>query len=533
MSDAVSDAPRATAGGPARVLLGASLGAALVAAFVARVPLQGMPHVSDELAYTWQARLFAAGMRVGPEPELPQLWTYPFWMAEGGGYSPFPPGWPLLLAAGEALGAGWLVNPLLFGLLPGLIYLLTLRWTGEEAVARAAAVVAALSPGAWLLAASRMSQTSVLVALALAAVCVTWPRGGQALGRLRIDPEGRHLNRVLLAHLAGLAVAYVVLARQLDALLVGGPLLLCGLWRHRALAAWAGLVGPPALATLLLLADNAALTGDPLRFPMTDFFAAWPGSDGRPGCNRLGFGEDVGCHPTLGSYGHTPEKAWIIGRASLERLDVLLLGLPGSLLLALAGAWRLRRRLAPAVVLGLLVVGGYALYWSQGAAYGARFYHPLYLVLPGLVAAGAVPLLRRWALPVLALVCLGAGSRFLPDLAHEYWCVDAGLVRQLEAAGVEEGVVFLRIPEGGHDAAWPSMKIDAMECSGVLEATEGFVLNDPSRPTGGLQVRHALPDERQATIYMSRAHPGQPAWLAVLDPVAGTWTLVSLGVLAP
>ena len=49
-------------------LLACALGAVALAMFVARVPLEAVPHVSDELSYTWQARLFAAGMRTGPAP---------------------------------------------------------------------------------------------------------------------------------------------------------------------------------------------------------------------------------------------------------------------------------------------------------------------------------------------------------------------------------------------------------------------------------------------------------------------------------
>ena len=69
----------------------------------------------------------------------------------------------------------------------------------------------------------------------------------------------------------------------------------------------------------------------------------------------------------------------LAGEAAL-RLDRMLLGLPGGLAAAALGAVLLWRR-APLWIVPL-IVGGYALYWSPGRALGARFWHPLYLLLP-------------------------------------------------------------------------------------------------------------------------------------------------------
>ena len=92
----------------------------LLALLTAALPLDNLPHVTDEVSYTLQARLFAQGLRVGPPVEDPSRLLYPIWVGAPSSFSPFPPGWPALLALGEALGAGLLVNPLLAFFLPGL-----------------------------------------------------------------------------------------------------------------------------------------------------------------------------------------------------------------------------------------------------------------------------------------------------------------------------------------------------------------------------------------------------------------------------
>ena len=68
---------------------------------------------------------------------------------------------------------------------------------------------------------------------------------------------------------------------------------------------------------------------------MSVWYDAW---QGRPGCNGLGFGDDIGCAPTLGSFGHTPAKAISLGAEAWQRFDRLLLGVSGGSVLAAVGA---------------------------------------------------------------------------------------------------------------------------------------------------------------------------------------------------
>lgn len=476
---------------PREVWLAALVGV-VVSAGVGWWGLGGIPHVSDEIVYTLQSRLLADGLRVGPAIEDPTRHLYPFWNPVGGGHGVFPLGWPALLAVGERLSVPWLVNPLLFGLAPLLSFCIARRLTPDSA--SLAAWMVALSPAMWLLAASRMAQTSVMIALlAAAAVVVCRP------------------SRRLAWWGMGLAVGYVVLARPYDAVLLGVPLLVLGVRRGGG----AGLVLLPGLAAGLVLLDNHLLTGSALTFPVGPWFDWWVADEGRPpGCNRLGFGPDIGCISTLGSSGHSPAKALRIALDSAGRLDALLLGLPGGLLALIPGVIVLRRRAWPLLAPLGIVVAGYALYWSPGMAYGARFWHA---ALPGVLILAAAGLHRyagRLAWLVLLLPVVGL-SRLAPELS-DYWCVDRALSDQLDAAGIEAGIVFVR-SQGRAQRAWPALGVEDFACAEMLESGDAFHRIDPSAAAGGIQIRVALPSLPQTREWLAEHHPEEPAFLAFQD----------------
>ena len=492
-----------------RWLIMCGLACGSVSAWVAQIALGGIAHVSDEIAYTLQSRLFASVQRVGPFADNPSMWSMPFWDVNAAMFSPFPPGWPALLAPFEALGlAAWL-NPLAASLLPWVVYRIALTVV-DGAVARTAALLVAFSPGVWLLAGSKMPHTSVLLALGVLMVVALemkaskWPWFWGALAAL-----------------------YVILARPFDALLLAGPLLALGLAGARdARMRWVW-VGLPAVGVGLVGFDNYQLTGDVFQFPMSAWFDQW---QDRIGCNRLGFGADVGCAPTLGTWGHSPLKALKLMALAWGRFDGLLLGVHGGTLIAALGAWRLGAR--GGLIWVALTVFGYGLYWSPGLAYGARFWHPLYLVVPIAMAAVLVRVPTFWRrLSVIGLAVVGI-SRVAPELSDKYWCVDGGLAEQIKAAGIQEGVVFMK-GEGSRFTAWPKLGVDEFVCDPMLEAGDGWLLANPAQIQGGLQIRHALPDLEQTRAFMAAHHPGAEAWVLIHDVKADMRALRPLGVLAP
>jgi len=424
------------------------------------------------------------------------MMTYPFWVTGPESRAAFPFGWPLLLAVGERLRLGWMVNPILAGLSVLLTYRVGRPLVGAPA-AFFGAIVVAVCPALILLGASRMSHTSVLVGLLL---------GAWAL----VDPGS--WKRWLAG---GLGIAYTVLARPFDALLVGGLLLGVGALRLLRAGRWRALCaygGPAALAAVAVLIDNALIQGDPWLFPADAFYADWYPE--RPGCNRLGFGADVGCVAVDGSFGHALGDALeqALDRAVL--LDRLLLGVPLVGLLAVGtAAWK-----RPVLLLPLgVVVGGHLLYWSPGLAYGPRFWA---LGIPGLaLALGVFPwgAVGRW-FPWICVAGSAIGiGRVWPELSDRYWCVDGRLSQYVAQLPGDQGLLFLRA-SGSRPTGWPRLGVEAFTCDPMLEFGDALVLWDPV--DGAWQPRHALSDPSQTGVYRQRYGGGRPAFQVVHDVTA-------------
>jgi len=485
---------------PKTVLL-AGLTATVLALSVAFGALGAVPHVQDEIIYTLQARLFAGGLRMGPGVETAGLIQYPFWVSTPTSYGVFPIGWPLLLALGELLGRGSWVNPLLVAGLPLVCWGLA-RELADARTAVLAAWVAALSPGIVVLAGSRMAHTSTTLALAVAALVVL-----------------RRQDRPLAWLGAGLAVAYVVMARPFDALVLGGPLLVLGGLRSASWRSRAALWTPALVAAGLTAWDNQTITGSWSTFVVGPWFDSWHPDPTRPaGCNALGFGDDRGCHRTLGTWGHDPAKAAVLAGQALVRLDRLLLGWPGGSALAVLGLWRLGRKASWTWAWCGLVVLAYALYWSPGPSYGARFYHPLYPVLVLWLAAGLRGL-PRWAWGAAALVPLCAAPGLWAELSDRYWCVDHRLAVEARELGLSNAVVLVSA-SGSRSAAWPALGTPEFRCDPLMAFGEAFLLEDPTGQ--GLRIRHgpAAPERHQDQL--RALWPDRPMWHLDQDVAHGT-----------
>ena len=449
---------------PRRYFLAIVTAAALATGIWAHWKIQrGVPDVPDELGYLHQARTFADGHLTAPSPPGPEF-HYVSWGVHDHDrwYAVFPPGYGVLLAIGDAVGAPWSVNPLL-----GAALVLLLFRFAEDLLGRngnGARVVVLLYLGSWfrlMHAGSFMAHPTAALAAMLAVVGllrgVVWQRsrGWAAAG--------------------GAALAFLGATRQLDAVIVAAvlaPAIGLGLWRGRVVAA-RRLVLAIACALPIAaayLAYNRALTGDALLPPQQRYMQM---KEQRGDCFRVGFGPGVGECPITQNTGYGPKgfapkhavansrkrlDAWV--RYSFGWAPFALLPLFGMLGAAVRGGAAARRR---ALVGGVFVatVLGYGAFFYHGVIYGARFY---YLAWPFVLVASAAAIVDAGALlarvrgragPIIAgalgaavpaVVVVGMIAAWPAVKAHcgkRPRTQDGALVRALDAPALRDALIFV------------------------------------------------------------------------------------------
>jgi hypothetical protein len=387
-------------GGPDRFAWTLALASAALAALLNVAVYERWPHVPDEVVYLLHAKYLAAGRLWLEPPPVPAAFDVDLMLLDGGKwYCPVPIGWPVVLALGTLLGAPWLVNPLLGGATVLVAYAF-LRELLDRRGARIAVALLAASPWFVFLNMSFMPHAWTLFCALIAALGVA---------------RSRRTGSVAWCLLGGAAIGVVALIRPLDGALLAAML---GLWavglggaRLRA-SAIAALVLSTAAVALATLPYNAALTGDPLRFPIQRYVDVVYG----PGKNDLGFGPEKGLEwGGLDPWpGHTPLEALVTAQFNVFALDAELFGWScGSLLFV--WLWLVRGRWSRTdkamLAFGSVVVLSSLFYWFNGGPdFGARYWYLaivpcIWLTLSGLRAAeeSAVEPARARAL-VAALV---------------------------------------------------------------------------------------------------------------------------------
>jgi hypothetical protein len=139
----------------------ASVFALIFCSLFSSLVFERVPHVNDEIAYLFQARLFQSGRLYAASPCGREFFDFPHIINNGKWYSIYPPGFPLLLVLGLAFRTPWLINPILAGLTIVLFFLL-----GSEIYSRSvgllAALLATISPWFLLMSSTMMSHTASL-----------------------------------------------------------------------------------------------------------------------------------------------------------------------------------------------------------------------------------------------------------------------------------------------------------------------------------------------------------------------------------
>jgi len=331
---------------------------ALAAVYLVTVRVyEGVPHIEDETAYSWQASIYARGDLTLSSPTCPKCFLVPFVVDyQGKRFSKYPPGWPAVLSLGVRLDARNWVNPILAAWCIWLTYRIGKK-LANEAVGLVAALLTLTSPFFLINGGSLLPHIwSFFLTLAFTLAWI------DLLAPSHRAPPG------MLIWTAGLSLGLLALTRPMTALAVGLPFFIEGLvrlargpkeTRWRILS-----VGGIALClAAILLLWQFALTGDALLNPYTLW---WP-------YDRIGFAAGIGVQEG----GHNLNWARSNTRFSLRAGTSDLFGWGKvSWLLAPFGLIALRRsrRAWPVLAIAPSLVLFYMLYWIGSWVFGPRYY---------------------------------------------------------------------------------------------------------------------------------------------------------------
>ena len=147
-----------------------SIFAFLIPAVLRTFLLHGAPITDDESAYRFMAQLLSAGRVYGDSPPLKLFFDNRFMINDGKLYAHFFLGWPALLVPGLLLGIPGFMNGIYSALTVPALYGVLQRLAGNgsagSAWARAGVIFYLASPMLMLMAATEMSHTSCVTALA-------------------------------------------------------------------------------------------------------------------------------------------------------------------------------------------------------------------------------------------------------------------------------------------------------------------------------------------------------------------------------
>ena len=336
--------------------------------------------VSDESAYEFQARIFAAGkLKAVPLPGATGVRaTTPPWIyfeqtiqSPTGWFSKYPPGWPALLAVGYLLHCPWLINPM-FGLVQLLlVWRISRKW---GPLTQAVALISLATSSFFLFTnAGYMSHASNATICLLSIVCVL---------------RGVRTRQLRWIWACFLLVIVAVEVRPYTGAVLG---LLCTtfavaqLKNTRALLVrtLAVIFTTALLATALFLVGNYLFTGD---IRVTPYALARGGASIR----------ELTLDPL--QIAHNLANVW---RWSLT--ETIRVTFPFLLLFAAFACWRERHQRAELICLAaflpLLVLACSFQAESSGSIDGERFYYEGLCGLSIVGARGFTQLASHWRIP--------------------------------------------------------------------------------------------------------------------------------------
>lgn len=366
----------------------------------------GIIRIPDEASYWLQGAMFSQGRLWLPAEPWSAAFVSEFNVLDGDKwYGAYPPGWPILLAAGWFAGAPSIVNPLLTAAIAALALWLARRHFSAWLAAPVLLMIA-FSPWLWEEGMTYLSHSATLLPLMLGlAFLSVW---------LRRPSAGN-------AFAAALSFGWIAITRQLDAACLFLALGVWALfllprvsWRHRLIFLGALFVSG-ALYGALHLAYNAALTGAPLYFPLKRYYDLLMGEQ----WFRYGFGPDIG---DLSGYcyaiGHTPTEGLWNAWVNVTVINGDFLGWPGgSLVFFWVWLFWGRKGALGRLMLALAAVlfVAYFFWWYHGLLTGSRYYFMLWILALWGTLGGLQTLARLGyeALGVAPAAIQRAGIRFV------------------------------------------------------------------------------------------------------------------------
>lgn len=425
------------------------------------------PQSIDEMAQLWHARLLLAGhLSIPTEPDPAFFSAMNVIDAGGRWYSQFPIGGPLVLATGLALGAEWLVNPLLIAFTVRNVYRFAQRAYGEP-FARGATLMMLVAPFFIFMGASEQNHVPALALATLALAAL--PAWTAATSRRAGCTQ---------AAIIGLALGGMAAVRPLDALAMA---VACGLYQLGVLVRqkqrWAEIAVQCVAGTVpvaILMWANVHTTGAPLRF---GYEVMWGANHG------LGF------HSSPFGDAHTPRRALVLASLYLMKLNLYLFEWPIPALVApiIALAFLRRPSTWDALLAAIIVITlvAYALYWHNGHFLGPRFLYtavPAFVLLaaraPAAIAERVGSVGRTMAFAVIPLAVAGAvtgvsGQIGIPARLAEYrggqWKLKTDIAAQARDAHLGHALVFVH--EG-----WGARLMARMWAVGVTRADAEHLL---------------------------------------------------------
>ncbi len=416
-----------------------AVAAVVLSLWVARDVLEGLPHVPDSVTYLLQARWLLAGDLWGTVSAFQDHLDVPYTYVVGARWlGHYPPGWPLLLSIGLAVGAPWLVAPILGGLFVMLLYLAGRELDGPV-TGLLAAILGVLSPMVRLIFGSLLSHAAAATLI---------------LAGLWLFLAARRLKTLPPAALSGMAFGLAFGIRPLSAVASAIPLaavFVGDLMAHRdrdsryRVAGW--FLGG-TVAVLPTLAANHLITGSALTFPYSlargSMYLAANIPFGIRNIDVLSYSAGSMLHGWGWPQFHGPfwvalAFAFALVPFLLRRHtsnDVLLAAIVGSVMVALLGS------------------RGHGLH-----GFGPRYLFEVFAPLLLLTARGFVELARQRfegreverrvhiaASALLFIILCGTAAMALPQrlgLYRGYNGVDSSLEHEVAAAGLERAMVLL------------------------------------------------------------------------------------------